>query len=261
MSATLELLGSQLRRAATPNQPLVDVPPRRTTSIATSTAQNDGGVFEMSFRDERYLPFEGAGAVSSWRLSLPSTFRPFDYATITDVIISISYTALHDGTLRTRVESTNAALEGSLLHYVRTNPLTRVLSLRQDFSAAFTRLLRSPPGTEVRFEITDRHFPLFAQGKPLRDVTATLAIRTKDNIDPGAFAIELDGGAITSWAPQHDLGDLRGAPLPPAFASSVRSGHSFRVSDAGSLAAASAADGALDVDKLLEVLLVVEYKL
>ena len=33
-------------------------------SIATSTAQNDDGLFELNFRDDRYLPFEGSGAIS-----------------------------------------------------------------------------------------------------------------------------------------------------------------------------------------------------
>ena len=39
-------------------------------AIAASNAQNDSGVFELSFRDERYLPFEGAGAISEWSLEL-----------------------------------------------------------------------------------------------------------------------------------------------------------------------------------------------
>ena len=39
-------------------------------AIAASSAQNDSGVFELNFRDERYLPFEGAGAVSEWSLEL-----------------------------------------------------------------------------------------------------------------------------------------------------------------------------------------------
>ena len=45
-------------------------------SIATSHAQNDSGLFELNFRDERYLPFEGAGAVSEWRIELPRTSTP-----------------------------------------------------------------------------------------------------------------------------------------------------------------------------------------
>ena len=32
-----------------------------TEAIATSTGQNDAGLFELNFRDERYLPFEYAG--------------------------------------------------------------------------------------------------------------------------------------------------------------------------------------------------------
>jgi hypothetical protein len=39
-------------------------------AIAASNAQNDSGMFKLSFRDERYLPFEGAGAVSQWLLEL-----------------------------------------------------------------------------------------------------------------------------------------------------------------------------------------------
>ncbi|MFZ0445444.1 MAG: hypothetical protein WAM95_12655 [Bacillus sp. (in: firmicutes)] len=30
-------------------------------AIATRSAQNDSGMFELNFKDERYLPFEGAG--------------------------------------------------------------------------------------------------------------------------------------------------------------------------------------------------------
>src|SRR5690606_17850927 len=39
-------------------------------AIATSGAQNDSGMFELAFRDERYLPFEGAGAISEWSFEL-----------------------------------------------------------------------------------------------------------------------------------------------------------------------------------------------
>src|SRR5690606_35529344 len=112
----LNLTRSWVRPTAQPGAPLVEVPPSRSVSIATSTAQNDAGVFELSFRDERYMPFEGLGAISAWALSLPKAFRQFDYQTINDVILSISYTAEQDGTLRDRVEAQNAALEGSIVN-------------------------------------------------------------------------------------------------------------------------------------------------
>ena len=48
-------------------------------SIATSSANNDSGLFETNLRDERFLPFENAGAVSTWKLELPGDYRAFDY--------------------------------------------------------------------------------------------------------------------------------------------------------------------------------------
>ncbi|MGN6108086.1 MAG: hypothetical protein ACTHU0_23465, partial [Kofleriaceae bacterium] len=262
VSATLELLGSKIRTSAAPGAALVEVPPQRTTSIATSTAQNDAGVFELSFRDERYMPFEEAGAISRWRITLPKTFRPFDYHTINDVILSISYAAEMDRGLRTRVEEQNAALEGSLLHYVANHSLARVFSLRQDFSSSFTRLLRSPVGTEVRFELADRHFPLFAQGKTLTPTRAVLALRTAAGASGGALALSVDGGGMASWSAQSDLGELVGGALPPAFTSQIRPrAHTLVVSNAGGLAPANPADGAFDPDKLLDVLIVIEYRL
>src|SRR5208337_1214084 len=68
-----------------------------TQSVATSTAQNDSGMFEVNFRDERYLPFEGAGAVSQWLISMPPDCNAFDFETITDVILNLRYTARDGG--------------------------------------------------------------------------------------------------------------------------------------------------------------------
>lgn len=65
-------------------------------SIAVSSGQNDSGVFELNFHDERYVPFEGAGAISNWQLELPS-LRAFDYRTITDAILHIRYTSMFGG--------------------------------------------------------------------------------------------------------------------------------------------------------------------
>jgi hypothetical protein len=68
-------------------------------SISTSNGQNDRGMFEFNFNDERYLPFEGAGAISNWQLELPDEFRQFDYQTIADIILHISYSSRDAGGL------------------------------------------------------------------------------------------------------------------------------------------------------------------
>jgi hypothetical protein len=67
-------------------------------TVVTSGATNDSGMFETNLHDDRFLPFEGAGALSTWSLSLPSSLRPFDYTTISDVILHIRYTARDGGT-------------------------------------------------------------------------------------------------------------------------------------------------------------------
>jgi hypothetical protein len=66
-------------------------------SIATSSAQNDGGLFELNFRDERYLPFEGTGAISRWRIELPKSDNAFDLQTISEPILHVRYTAREGG--------------------------------------------------------------------------------------------------------------------------------------------------------------------
>ena len=53
-------------------------------------------MFELNFKDERYLPFEGAGVISKWRLELPQ-FRQFDYDTISDVVMHVRYISTEGG--------------------------------------------------------------------------------------------------------------------------------------------------------------------
>ncbi|KAK6341644.1 hypothetical protein TWF696_008713 [Orbilia brochopaga] len=86
------------------------------SSIAISSGSNDTGVFELSFAGSKYLPFEGAGAISSWKLSLPTEVRKFDYATISDVLLHVQYTSLDGGeclraTANDAVRSTAKAIE------------------------------------------------------------------------------------------------------------------------------------------------------
>jgi hypothetical protein len=68
-----------------------------TDVIVTSSGTSDSGMFETNLRDERFLPFEGAGAISTWNLSLPPQLRAFDYTTISDVVLAVCYTAREAG--------------------------------------------------------------------------------------------------------------------------------------------------------------------
>lgn len=107
VGATLRLEESSIRlkvpdAGATSLAAPIPVPLRHTVSMATSKAQYDAGVFDFSFRDERYMPFEGGGAIGTWHVSLPKTLRVFDYGTISDVILHLSYTADFNEGLKSR---------------------------------------------------------------------------------------------------------------------------------------------------------------
>jgi hypothetical protein len=123
--------------------------PAGTTAIVTSTAQNDGGLFDLHLNDERYLPFEGAGAISSWHLELPKDTNRFDFSTIADVIVHLRYTA-RDGTPALR-DAAWAATFGSAPPTAIAGPppnplaaprrLVRMFNVRHEFPDAWYRFL------------------------------------------------------------------------------------------------------------------------
>ncbi|MCB9719183.1 MAG: toxin, partial [Myxococcales bacterium] len=113
VGATLTLTRSELRTSTSsypdPEQPVVETG-GATQSIATSTGVSDAGLFEANLRDERYLPFEGRGAVSQWSLSLSKALRSFDYEGIADVVLEMQYTAREGGqAFATQVEGPDGA--------------------------------------------------------------------------------------------------------------------------------------------------------
>jgi hypothetical protein len=172
-----------------------------TTSIATSSAQNDGGLFELNFRDERYLPFEGAGAISKWKLELPDKLRSFNYDTISDVIVHISYTAKDGGAdFRNKVE------EGiiSKLSDAAADPgLYRLLSLKHEFPNAFHQLLYpSGPEQTTEFELTKQHFPYFLADKDLalsEVVKVYLKPKGKDPVPTSGLGLRINDYDVNDW--------------------------------------------------------------
>lgn len=126
-------------------------------SIATSEGLNDDGLFQLDFRDERYLPFEGAGAISSWRIAINKTTAQFDLATISDVILQIGYTAREGGdALADRaVEEFDEKLNDMALAEGRRG-LYRVFDLRREFPDKWHRFLRpTDPGADQELVLDD----------------------------------------------------------------------------------------------------------
>jgi hypothetical protein len=130
-------------------------------AIVTSGGTNDAGMFETNLRDERFLPFEGMGAVSAWRLELPKDFQPFDYATISDAILHIRYTA------RQGADSNTAMSELTTQFPPEGQPgLALLFSLRHDYPTEWSAFVNTKANTFSAVLKRD-YFPYFAQGKSI----------------------------------------------------------------------------------------------
>jgi hypothetical protein len=82
--------------------------------IAMGNAQDDPGLFvttiSSNIADLRYLPFENAGAISSWYLEMPQLNNEVDLSTVGDVVLHLYYSALDGGgELRSAAQANNAA--------------------------------------------------------------------------------------------------------------------------------------------------------
>jgi hypothetical protein len=112
-----------------------------TEAIATSQGQNDSGMFELNFRDERYLPFEFSGAVSRWRIELPLENNHFDMETLSDVILHLNFTAREGGDVLRKAanECAQQNLPGAGM---------RFFDVRRDMPEAW-QLLTNPASTDA----------------------------------------------------------------------------------------------------------------
>lgn len=162
----LTLLSSSVRKGSTTGQPYEKQPDdgrfvddySTIQSIITSGAQGDAGLFEPSLRDERYLPFEGAGAISSWRLELPSNVRQFDYDTVSDVVLHVRYTA-RDGGDRLRQQAA-LHLERSLAELAPV----RLFSIRHEFPTEWARFKSKEGSNDLILGFKTEHYPIWTRG-------------------------------------------------------------------------------------------------
>jgi hypothetical protein len=195
INCTLTLLSNRARITSTPAQPyhldpndlnddrfIVNFAAQQ--SIATSHAQNDSGVFELNFRDERYLPFEGAGAISEWQIELPKTTNAFDFSTISDLVLHLKYTAREGGEgLRTAARDDRK----KMISDAALSPLARLFSLKTEFPTEWHRFLHpNEPAAgqeylhKINLELTMERFPFLFRGEQLELNNLTLFLKLRE---------------------------------------------------------------------------------
>jgi hypothetical protein len=146
-------------------------------AVVTSQAQDDPGLFENQIHyqitDPRYLPFEGAGAISDWHLQLP-TNNQIDITTVSDVLVHVLYTSLDGGPDFGNKASTWAATQPQFA--------TKLFSAVNDFSAPaptsanpypltpWQTFLATPTGGAdqvLTLSVSSSKFPVWTRGKKI----------------------------------------------------------------------------------------------
>jgi hypothetical protein len=163
-----------------------------TQSIVTSSAQNDSGMFELNFRDERYLPFQGAGVISQWLIELPQDCNAFDFETISDLVINLKYSARDGGDALRAVAKQAATLSGPTdqtslsadsVSFPAQNNLARYFSLRHEFPTEWYKFLNplaADTAQTMLLALTKERFPFQYRGRTISIKQVDLLLRFKD---------------------------------------------------------------------------------
>lgn len=170
--------------------------------IAISRGSDDSGLFQLNFQDERYLPFEGTGAVSSWTLKMPSDTNRIDFNSISDVIVTIKYSALDAGDEFAGQVKSLYKKKGSQYAYTKA----KCLDLAQAFSGQWFQLMQTPPVNSkqsLSFPVTDNILlpNLDPTNVTLKTVSLQLNVAGASSGISGSGFLSLDVGASSVALP------------------------------------------------------------
>ncbi len=153
-----------------------------TDVIVTSSGTADSGMFEPNLRDDRFLPFEGQGAICTVTLGLPADLRAFDYSTISDVIVHIRYTARMAG------DPLGAQATKELLQMLKTQGQSGqalLFCLRYDFPTEWSAFVN---GTgDFAMTLSTQYFPYAVQSSTSLSIDS-LTLYADDDGSPASYS-------------------------------------------------------------------------
>lgn len=266
VNCTLTILKSRIRISADAANVDYSTPPTENDpgfvfnfssiqQMVTSNAQNDNGLFEYNLRDERYLPFEGHGAISEWKLELNKDFKNFDLNSISDVILHVRYTARQGGAvLGTKVKTElTSHFDQIIKTYENGTGFFKLLSLKTDFSTEFHQLLYPPTSSQqVNINITQNHLPYWLSVKNIAiddasDVIVLLKLKTGQTVNLNSLNMQINGQAV-DFTPVTDLGELK-------------QGHTSQTGDLIKTWNIASTSHSLDAAKIDDIVLLIKYKI
>jgi len=142
-------------------------------AIATSSGQNDTGLFEINFNDDRYLPFEYKGAVSCWRIELPHENNYFNMDSLSDVILQMNYMAREGGTLLR--SAANAAISSKL-----PGDGVRFLDVKHEMPDSWHQYINCEDKGNLCLKLNRSMFPFLACNAPVKVTRLEIMVLLKD---------------------------------------------------------------------------------
>ena len=173
------------------------------TAIAASAALTDPGMFELNFRDERYIPFEFAGVISRWAIELSTDreLRQFDYSKISDVVMHLNYTAREGGELFK--DRATDHLKDFLRNAAELSdqPLKQLFAVRGEFPTEWRQFLwPAAAGDEqlLRLTIGRRRFPFLVGDRNVVVTRVDLFARSTQAVTYDAILTTVDRDGATT---------------------------------------------------------------
>ncbi|MBT8341965.1 MAG: hypothetical protein HKP58_04875, partial [Desulfatitalea sp.] len=176
------------------------------------------------FDDHRYLPFEGAGAISSWRIDMHQSNNVIDLSRLTDVVLSLCYTAKSGGTPLEIVARANWE-KGLAQSDQMPSPQYR-MSLRHEQPGLWKQLqaVKANQDVELKLPLSRALLPGRFLEFDLRTARVTVYAHSRHQMADTALRVQIappDGaaGQVTGWtrpwASSHTLRantEIKGGP-------------------------------------------------
>lgn len=184
-------------------------------TIETSRGDDDGGLFTLDLNDERYLPFEGSGLCGTFVVELPPTLRPFDFASISDLILNIRYTARDGGgAFRTMVANGLAERLDAIVLKAGRVGLFHALDARRDRPDLWHRLTSTGA---ANLTLVADDLPYFASRRAVAIASIRLLARVASA--PASLVVSVNGTPVTLKPPaEAELAGLLSATVTTGLA-------------------------------------------
>lgn len=173
---------------------------RNPESVALSSPYEASGLFQLDYKDDLLLPFEGLGVATDWIFELPKAANHFDYRLITDILFTVDYTALESDAYRNKVIQ-------------QLNPLVsldRPFSMRNQFKDAweeFTKPANAQTPITIVFDTLEEDFPPNLENLKIDHVSVFFVCSSETSLNIDIELIFVESGTSNSLGGKVKLND------------------------------------------------------